>query len=75
MSRVLVTGGAGFLGSHLVERLEAAGHDVTVYERVSPTRRRFRSFPNFCRCFVTALALNTTLQSPVFGSAGFSRHR
>jgi GDP-L-fucose synthase len=30
VSRVLVTGGGGFLGSHLVERLEAEGHDVTV---------------------------------------------
>jgi GDP-L-fucose synthase len=28
--RVLVTGGGGFLGSHLVERLEADGHDVVV---------------------------------------------
>jgi GDP-L-fucose synthase len=28
--RVLVTGGGGFLGSHLVERLERDGHDVIV---------------------------------------------
>jgi GDP-L-fucose synthase len=33
MTRVLVTGGGGFLGSHLVERLEAEGHDVSVARR------------------------------------------
>jgi GDP-L-fucose synthase len=33
VTRVLVTGGGGFLGSHLVERLEAAGHDVAVARR------------------------------------------
>src|SRR4051794_41424236 len=33
MTRVLVTGGGGFLGSHLVERLEADGHDVSVARR------------------------------------------
>ena len=33
MSRVLVTGGGGFVGSHLVERLEDDGHDVFVARR------------------------------------------
>ncbi len=30
--RILVTGGAGFIGSHLVERLIADGHDVAILD-------------------------------------------
>jgi dTDP-L-rhamnose 4-epimerase len=34
--RVLVTGGAGFIGSHLVDRLVANGHDVLVLDSLDP---------------------------------------
>src|SRR5215813_6752960 len=36
MSHVLVTGGHGFIGSHLVERLSREGHEVTVFDLAPP---------------------------------------
>ena len=34
--RVLVTGGAGFIGSHTCDRLLAHGHDVVVLDALTP---------------------------------------
>ena len=36
--RILITGGAGFIGSHLAERLLDAGHTVTLLDNLSTGR-------------------------------------
>jgi UDP-glucose 4-epimerase len=49
--RVLITGGAGFIGSHLSEALLAKGHDVTILDNLSTGRlenvSHLESNPNF----------------------------
>jgi UDP-glucose 4-epimerase len=39
MARIMVTGGAGFIGSHVAERLLAEGHEVAVVDNLSSGRR------------------------------------
>jgi nucleoside-diphosphate-sugar epimerase len=44
--KVLVTGASGFLGSHVVERLSAAGEQVRALVRKTSNRRHLESLPN-----------------------------
>jgi UDP-glucose 4-epimerase len=39
--RILVTGGAGFIGRHLVHSLIDSGHNVTIFDNFSNSRREF----------------------------------
>lgn len=41
MARICVTGGAGFIGSHLVDRLITEGHAVQVIDNLSTGSRKF----------------------------------
>ena len=49
--RILVTGGSGFVGSHLVDRLMMAGHQVTVIDNMFTGRKKniaqWIGHPNF----------------------------
>jgi UDP-glucose 4-epimerase len=46
--RTLVTGGLGFVGSHLVEKLAARGEDVTVVDNVSTPAVRPETLAGIC---------------------------
>jgi UDP-glucose 4-epimerase len=43
LKRVLVSGGAGFIGSHVVDRLVAIGSEVVVYDNFSTGRQEYVS--------------------------------
>src|SRR3989338_638968 len=38
---ILVTGGAGFIGSHITDKLIALGHKVTIFDNLSTGEKRF----------------------------------
>ena len=54
--KAFVTGGAGFIGSHLVDRLISDGYKVTVFDNLSSGKKEFIShnMGNSCFSFVKA---------------------
>src|ERR1044071_8839054 len=45
--RVLVTGGAGYIGSHLVDALVSREYDVTVLDNLEPQVHRSGTWPSY----------------------------
>lgn len=64
--KILVLGGEGFIGSHLVESLVAAGHDVTVFDH-KPGQLLPDAIRPSIRCIYGDFC-DTTSLAPVFDS-------
>ncbi len=47
MKKILVTGGAGFIGSFLVDKLVENGHRVTIYDNLDPQVHPGSRMPDF----------------------------
>jgi dTDP-L-rhamnose 4-epimerase len=52
MQKILITGGAGFIGSHLADALLHAGHDVRVLDNLTPQVHEQSSRPAYLNPYV-----------------------
>ena len=74
--QILVTGGAGFIGSHLCERLISLGHTVTAIDNFSTGRASNLSNLNGAAGFtlVEGSILDTNILNPLVMDADYVFH-
>ena len=74
--RILVTGGAGFIGSHLCERLIKDGHSVTAFDNFSTGRAsnllQLEGVEGFS--LIEGSILDTQLLTPLVNEADYIFH-
>ena len=46
MSKILITGGAGFIGSAVIEHLQRSNHELFVIDNLSFGNRQFITIPD-----------------------------
>lgn len=68
MGPVLLTGGAGFIGSHVAEALLTAGHEVRILDDLSTGKRE--NVPSSCQLIVGDIANEATVAQALTGVSG-----
>lgn len=72
--KILVTGGAGFIGSHLVDKLIELGHEVTVMDDLSTGKKEnINPKANFIHCDIATLTDLTLDVDYIFHLAAIPR--
>ena len=69
--RVLITGGAGFIGTHLTVRLADAGHDILIVDNLHPQVHQTQAIPDLPARFVRGDVTDQAIMLDAVGGGGF----